>query len=147
MAIKRIVMALLLCLLVRAVDAQTELYNRYSSRSDIRVACVNNMRLDSVSQIEVTILEATDDKSWDWILQEFDIVGQPLGQMSVMFTMRDRREPSKTAPIEHESLDQENSCYVGVDFKNMTLYVFAAISGTPPDSLLKYLIAKMINQN
>lgn len=140
---------LLLVMLAASVSsmAQTELYNKYSSHTEIKVACVNNMQLDSNSQIEVTILEAVDAKGWDWILKEFDIGPQSQDHRSIMFSMRDRQDPSKPAPVRNEKLESDNSCFIGVDFKNWILYVFAAKVGTPPDVLLKYLVSKMISQD
>lgn len=140
---KKLLIVLLLLSFGR-IMAQTELYSRYASHKDIKVACVNNMLLDSTSHIEVTILEANDASGWDWILNEFAIGAQPEGHSSIMFSMRDRHDPSKSAPIKGEQVDEENSCYIGVDFKNQTLYVFAALSGTLPDVLLKYLVARMV---
>lgn len=123
--------------------AQTEIYNRYASHTDIKVACINNMQLDSVSHIEVTMLEAIDDKGWKWILDEFDIGAQSDGQRSIMFSMRDRHDPTKPSRVHNEQVCQDDCCYIGVDFSARILYVFAALKGTPPDSLLKYLVAKM----
>ena len=146
MKLRQLFILSILAAALSTAEAQTELYSKYASHTNIKVACVNNMQLDSASRIEVTTLEAIDDDGWEWILKEFNIGAQQPGQRSIMFSMRDRHDPSQEAPIHDEQIDQDNSCYIGVDFQSQTLYVFAALTGTPPDGLLKYLIAKMIRQ-
>lgn len=143
---KKNLLLIVLLSLVHLASAQTELYNRYSKHTNIKVACINNMSLDDGSLIEVTIFEANDDQGWSWILNEFNVGAQPQGHSSIMFSMRNLHNPAQPAPVKGETLDQENSCYMGVDFKNQTIYFFAALSGSSPDNLLKYLVAKMIKQ-
>lgn len=127
--------------------AQTELYNKYASKTNIKVACVNNMALDSVSKVDVTLLEALDDEGWGWMLKEFNISEQVQGEMSMMFSMRNKHDPAKSAPIVNEIVDISNSCYVCVDYQKRTIYIFTLKAGAKKDVIVKYLLDKMIGNN
>ena len=59
---KMLLLLLLGC--ATSVVAQTDLYNRYSGRTDVRVASVTNFTLDTGITADVTLLEAIDDQSW-----------------------------------------------------------------------------------
>ena len=69
---KRVVFLILL-VCATSVMAQTDLYNRYSSRTDIRVASVTNFTLDTGITADVTLLEAVDDQSWQWLCSTFGL--------------------------------------------------------------------------
>ena len=56
-----------------SVVAQTDLYNRYSGRTDVRVASVTNFTLDTGITADVTLLEAIDDQSWQWLCSTFGL--------------------------------------------------------------------------
>ena len=62
-----------LTLLSLSATAQTDLYKRYASRSDIRVASVTNFTLDTGITADVTLLEAVDDEGWLWLCREFNL--------------------------------------------------------------------------
>ena len=69
---KRLLFLLLLSC-ASCVMAQTDLYNRYSGRTDVRVASVTNFTLDTGITADVTLLEAIDDQSWQWLCSTFGL--------------------------------------------------------------------------
>ena len=141
----------LLALLSLSATAQTDLYNRYASRSDIRVASVTNFTLDSGITADVTLLEAVDDEGWKWLCSEFNLAAPTTEQQQqmqegwdvAMFTQRDRRDPTKPAPVVNEQIDHNCSCYVGVSYLSRTLYIFCCNTDRQSDVVVNYLIEKM----
>lgn len=141
----------LLMLLSLSATAQTDLYNRYASRSDIRVASVTNFTLDSGITADVTLLEAVDDEGWKWLCSEFNLATPTTEQQQqmqegwdvAMFTQRDRRDPTKPAPVVNEQIDHNCSCYVGVSYLSRTLYIFCCNTDRQSDVVVNYLIEKM----
>lgn len=141
----------LLALLSLSATAQTDLYNRYASRSDIRVASVTNFTLDSGITADVTLLEAVDDEGWKWLCYEFNLATPTSEQQQqmqegwdvAMFTQRDRRDPTKPAPVVNEQIDHNCSCYVGVSYLSRTLYIFCCNTDRQSDVVVNYLIEKM----
>ena len=140
-----------LTLLSLSAAAQTDLYKRYASRSDIRVASVTNFTLDTGITADVTLLEAVDDEGWLWLCHEFNLATptqEQIQQMQegwdvAMFTQRDRRDPTKPAPVVNEQIDHNCSCYVGVSYLSRTLYIFCCNTDRQSDVVVNYLIEKM----
>ena len=121
---------LFLCCLAYTLTtlAQTDLYKRYASRTDIRVASVTNFTLDTGITADVTLLEAVDDQGWEWLCKEFNLA---------------RQDPTKPAPVVNEQIDHTQSCYVGVSYLTRTLYVFCCSTDRQSDVVVNYLIEKM----
>ena len=144
---------LFLCCLAYTLTtlAQTDLYKRYASRTDIRVASVTNFTLDTGITADVTLLEAVDDQGWEWLCKEFNHA--PLSQQQqqqmdegwdvALFTQRNRQDPTKPAPVVNEQIDHSQSCYVGVSYLTRTLYVFCCSTDRQSDVVVNYLIEKM----
>ena len=126
---KRLLFLLLLSC-ASCVMAQTDLYNRYSGRTDVRVASVTNFTLDTGITADVTLLEAIDDQ----IAEGWDVT---------MFTQRSRQDPTKPAPVVDEHIDQNNSCYLGVSYLSRTVYIFCCNTEKQSDVVIAYLIRKM----
>lgn len=130
--------------------AQTDLYNRYSSRTDIRVASVSNFELDSGITADVTLLEAIDDQGWQWLCREFLLVELSSQQMEqirqgwdvTMFAHRSPADPTKPADNTQDS-DQQGTCYLGVSYLSRTIYFFCCTTDKQSDVVVKYLIEKM----
>ena len=147
---KRLVFILLM-VCATSVMAQTDLYNRYSSRTDIRVASVTNFTLDSGITADVTLLEAVDDQSWEWLCSTFGLATPSKEQEQqmaagwdvTMFTQRSRQDPTKPAPVVDEHIDQGNSCYLGVSYLSRTVYIFCCSTEKQSDVVIAYLIRKM----
>ncbi len=131
--------------------AQTDLYNRYASRTDIRVASVTNFTLDTGITADVTLLEAIDEEGWQWLCREFNLATPSPEQQEqmnngwdvAMFTQRNRQDPTKPAPVVNEQIDHNQSCYVGVSYLSRTLYIFCCSTDRQSDVVVNYLIEKM----
>ena len=144
-------MPALFMLLSLSAAAQTDLYNRYASRSDIRVASVTNFTLDTGITADVTLLEAVDDEGWNWLCSEFNLATPTQEQKRqmqegwdvAMFTQRDRQDPTRPAPVVNERIDHNRSCYVGVSYLSRTLYIFCCSTDRQSDVVVNYLIEKM----
>ncbi len=147
----RIVLILGLLLWATAAVAQTDLYKRYASRTDIKVASVTNFTLDTGITADVTLLEAIDDEGWNWMCKEFNLSVPTKEQQKqleegwdvAMFTQRDRNDPTKPAPVKDEKVDNQESCYVGVSYMSRTLYIFCCSTDRQSDVVINYLIEKM----
>lgn len=65
--------ALILLLLLAAIQApcQTHIYERYAPHTDLEVAYIENLPLDSVNAINATIIVARDSAAWEWLKDEF----------------------------------------------------------------------------
>lgn len=147
------VLSFLSCLLLTSLIAvgQTDLYNRYASRTDIRVASVTNFTLDTGITADVTLLEAIDDEGWNWLCREFSLATLSPEQQKQMdegwdvafFTQRNRHDPTQPAPVVNEQIDQTNTCYVGVSYLSRTLYIFCCNTDRQSDVVVNYLIEKM----
>ena len=144
---------LFLCCLAYTLTtlAQTDLYKRYASRTDIRVASVTNFTLDTGITADVTLLEAVDGHGWECLCKECTL--PPLAQQQqqqmdegwdvALFTQRNRQDPTKPAPVVNEQIDHTQSCYVGVSYLTRTLYVFCCSTDRQSDVVVNYLIEKM----
>ena len=145
------ILFLLFLVCATSVMAQTDLYNRYSSRTDIRVASVTNFTLDTGITADVTLLEAVDDQSWQWLCSTFGLATPTKEQEQqieagwdvTMFTQRSRQDPTKPAPVVDEHIDQSNSCYLGVSYLSRTIYIFCCSTEKQSDVVIAYLIRKM----
>lgn len=133
------------------VEGQTDVYKRYASRTDIRVASVTNFTLDTGITADVTLLEAIEDEGWEWLCNEFKLASLSPEQQKQMdegwdvafFTQRNRKDPTQPAPIVNDQIDQSNTCYLGVSYLSRTLYIFCCNTDKQSDVMVNYLIEKM----
>lgn len=147
---KRLVFFMLI-VCATSLMAQTDLYNRFSGRTDVRVASVTNFTLDTGITADVTLLEAIDDQSWQWLCSTFGLATPTKEQEQqmeagwdvTMFTQRSRQDPTKPAPVINEHIDQGNSCYLGVSYLTRTVYIFCCSTEKQSDVVIAYLIRKM----
>ena len=138
-----------------AVQAQTDLYQRYASQPGVKVASVSGFAIDSTSRVDVTLLEAVDDDGWQWMMQEFHIgILSPEQQASlsdgndaVLFARRSRSNPSNNAPVKNEEIDVAGSCYLGISYLNRTVYIFCADSEDQYDAIVALLVKKIMHQS
>lgn len=72
-ALCRTLLLSLLMLAACTVAAQSDLYRRYAQRTDVRVAFIEAMRVDSVTTVDVTVVTAVDSAGWQWMMSEFNI--------------------------------------------------------------------------
>ena len=137
------------------VAAQTDLYQRYASQPNIKVASVNNFALDSASHLDVTLIEAIDDQGWAWMKREFMIGDLAPEQQStldagsdvVLFSRRNRKNPSDNAPIVNEQIDAGGSCFMGISYLNRTVFVFCADDEAQYDALVTLLVKKIMHSS
>ena len=147
--------ALLLLLFASlAAAAQTELYQRYATQPNIKVASVSNFALDSTAKVDVTVIAAEDDAGWEWMKREFYIgelspeqqAGLNEGSDVVLFARRNRRNPRENAPILGEQIDVAASCYIGISYLSRAVYVFCADTEEQYDAIVARLIKKIMHQ-
>jgi hypothetical protein len=135
--------------------AQTEFYKRYAGQQGVRVASVNNFALDSASHLDVTLIEAIDDDGWAWMKREFMIGDLAPEQQStldagsdvVLFSRRNRHNPSANAPIINEQIDAAGSCFMGISYLNRTVFVFCADDEAQYDALVTLLVKKIMHSS
>lgn len=148
---RKIFFLLLLMCGAAVASAQTDIYNRYSSRTDVRVASVTNFTLDTGITADVTLLEAIDDQGWQFLCREFSLVELSPQQMDqirqgwdvTMFAQRLRSNPTQSVQVTEEQEGAEGTCYLGVSYLTQTIYIFCCTSNRQSDIILSYLIKKM----
>lgn len=148
---KRLLFLVVFALSVGSLSAQTELYNKYAHRKDVKVACVTNFALNDTATTNVTVIAACDSLGWQWMCDEFSI--SPLSDQQrddllhnrdvVMFAMRDAGDPGHEVKIFGENLDASHSCYMGVSYLSQTVFIFSYSSDTQVDILVDYMIEKV----
>ena len=66
-ALRRALLVSLLMVTAGTAAAQSDLYRRYAQRTDVRVAFIEAMRVDSVTTVDVTVVTAVDSAGWQWM--------------------------------------------------------------------------------
>lgn len=151
---KRIAIVIVL-LASLAAQAQTDLYNRYAQQAGVKVASVSGFALDSVSRVDVTVIEAVDDAGWTWMKGEFYIgdlaaeqeQGLREGSDVVLFARRSRANPKENAPVVGEDIDVAASCYMGVSYLQRAVYIFCADSEAQSDAIATLLVKKIMHSS
>lgn len=151
LATRKIIIFVFLCFSSVIAKGQTDLYKRYASRTDVRVASVTNFTLDTGIVADVTLFEAVDDNGWEWLCEEFELASLSSEQQKqmdegwdvVFFTQRDRLDPTQSASVINDQIDQSNTCYLGVSYLSRTLYIFCCDTDRQSDVVVNYLIEKM----
>ena len=136
-----------------STQAQTELYKRYASQPNVKVASVNGFAIDSISKVDVTVLEAQDDEGWEWMKKEFHIgelspeqqAGLNDGYDAVLFARRSRANPRENAPVLNEEIDVAGSCYLGISYLNRAVYIFCADSEEQYDAVVSLLVKRIMH--
>ena len=136
-------------------NAQTDLYQRYASQPNVKVASVSNFALDSNAKVDVTVIAAEDDAGWEWMKREFFIgnlspeqqQGINEGSDVVLFARRSRSNPRESAPIVGESINMAASCYMGISYLNRAVYVFCADTEEEYDAVVTRLVKKIMHNS
>ena len=152
---KKAIMLPLLLLASLAAQAQTDLYNRYAQQAGVKVASVAGFAIDSVSRVDVTVIEALDDEGWAWMKGEFYIgdlapeqeLGLRQGSDVVLFARRSRVNPGENAPVVGETIDVAASCYMGISYLQRTVYIFCADSEAQSDAIATLLVKKIMHSS
>ena len=150
---KRLVLFAWACLCCLMAPAQTELYQRYASQPNVKVASVTGFAIDSTSRADVTVIAAEDDGGWEWMKREFHIgdlspeqqASLREGYDAVLFARRSRSNPSNNAPVKDEQVDISGSCYLGISYLNQAVYIFCADSEEQYDAVVSLLIKKIMH--
>lgn len=150
---KRLFLILVLFIINISLQAQSDLYSRYASQPGVKVASVSNFPLDSVSQIDVTLVEAEDDEGWTWMKKEFHIVDLLPEQQAdinsgndvVFFARRNRSNPSEGAPVVGDRVDASASCYIGISYLDRAVYIFCAESESQSEAVATLLVRKIMH--
>lgn len=137
------------------LQAQGGLYERYSQHDGVMVASVKGFPLDSVSRIDVLVVEATDNNGWEWMKQEFLIAELPPEQQStlregsdvVFFARRSRTNPREGVPVKGDSIDVSEGCYMGISYLQRSVYIFCADSEEQSDAIVSLLVRKIMHSN
>lgn len=149
-------LALLLLLLASlAAAAQTDLYQRYASQPNVKVASVSNFALDSTAKVDVTVIAAEDDAGWEWMKREFyigDLAPEQQANLQegsdvVLFARRSRSNPRENAPIVDENINVAASCYMGISYLSRAVYVFCADTEEQYDAIVALLIKKIMHNS
>lgn len=151
---KRIVIFIILFASL-AAQAQTDLYSRYAQQAGVKVASVSGFAIDSVSRVDVTVIEAVDDEGWAWMKSEFFIgdlapeqeLGLREGSDVVLFARRSRANPKENAPVVGEDIDVAASCYMGVSYLQRAVYIFCADSEAQSDAIATLLVKKIMHSS
>ena len=149
------IMMILVLAATQSVAAQTDLYQRYASQPDVKVASVNGFALDSNSKVDVTVIAAEDDAGWEWMKREFHIGDlAPEQQASllegsdvVLFARRSRSNPRDNAPIVGENINIAASCYIGISYLSRAVYVFCADTEEQYDAVVALLVKKIMHNS
>lgn len=121
---------------------QTHIYERYASWTDLEVAYLENVPLDSSTSVNVTILIAKDSAVWVELLKSFHI--QPnleiidVNQFPIAFILCDRINPEN---IFHRKI--MDSYYLCVNFKRFTISIYQYNTLDQYQALLSYMIKKV----
>lgn len=156
---KKSLTTLLLLALAITAAAQTDLYQRYASRTDIRVASVNKFAIDSATTIGVTRLEAEDFEAWASLCNDFGfpapsesgntvVKDQSAPKLNswdgVMFAQRNSLDPTQPIAVVNETIDPSQTCYIGVSYLDHTIYIFYCQNAQQANAVLSHLINKML---
>lgn len=154
---RSVVSGLVLCALLflthGALRAQSDLYERYSAQEGIMVAYVSGFPLDSVSHIDVVVVEATADEGWEWMRREFRIADLMPEQWAdlregsdvVLFARRSRSNPGAAVPVVGDDIDVASSCYLGISYLRRAVYIFCADSEEQSDAIVTLLVKKIMH--
>ena len=120
---------LLLSCLALAAQAQTDLYHRYASHSDLSVACVLDYRIDAAHTIDVAMIQAKDSASWRWVASEFNIavldtsLARSLDQGGNVLQTRLSAQSAPQRPLA-QPLADSSLCFLGISHRDRTVWVF-----------------------
>ena len=148
------IVLLLVLAATQSIAAQTDLYQRYASQPNIKVASVSNFAIDSTAKVDVTVIAAEDEAGWEWMKREFYIgdlapeqqAGLDEGNDVVLFARRSRSNPHEGAPVIGEHVDMAASCYMGISYLSRAVYVFCANTEEEYDAVVTLLIKKIMHQ-
>ena len=131
---KKIVICLffVIALVSTGLKAQTQLYLQYAFDKTLSVACIIDYRLEDDMTLDVTMLQAKDDASWDRLVADFNVAALPQnllqsladGNEVVLTHYGMKNHPQTPAEARGDSVDVNNSCFMGIEYREKTIWVF-----------------------
>lgn len=131
---KKIVICLffVIALASTGLKAQTQLYLQYAFDKTLSVACIIDYRLEDDMTLDVTMLQAKDDASWDRLVADFNVAALPQnllqsladGNEVVLTHYGMKNHPQMPAEAKGDFVDVDNSCFMGIEYKEKTIWVF-----------------------
>lgn len=118
---------------------QTHIYEHYASRTDLEVAYLENVPLDSSTSVNATIIIAKDSAAWEWLKDEFRIVTS----MSFGHTFYQQRR-NKYDPTKFQKEDIPNSCFVFANLSQKRITIFQYETINQYYTIIRYLIKRKI---
>lgn len=129
--------------------AQDALYQKYSSQKEYIAAYVRNFELDSNNTVDVILLQARDNQSWNQLVIDFDVerLSENDNAEGPLFAidMRNRKDPSKHAPILNANIDLPNCCQFGASKKEHAIYIFYSNTDQQYKVIMNFLIEKLMH--
>lgn len=123
---------------------QAHIYDRYASRTDLEVAYLENLPLDSATSINATLIIAKDSAAWEWMKVEFQIAPSPSPDYTHCTTgnLRNKNDPTKTR--QEDILD---CCLVIVNYYRKSLSIFQYETLDQYYSIIKFSFKNIIYEN
>lgn len=133
MKMKKVVVCFVLMALASSgLKAQTQLYLQYALDKTLSVACIIDYRLEDDMTLDVTMLQAKDDASWNRLTADFNVETLPQnllqsladGNEVVLTHYGMKNHPQTPAVAKGDSVDVNNSCFMGIEYREKTIWVF-----------------------
>lgn len=132
--------AFILLLLLAAIQApcQTHIYERYAPHTDLEVAYIENLPLDSVNAINATIIVARDSAAWAMLQNDFNIpiIPQEYRELFSDYHFIDywfAPKSNLTAPADSNML---NNDFIVMSREMQTISIFHITSMTKVDLII-----------
>lgn len=118
--------------------SQGELYKRYASRQDITVAQVSGFRLNDTVRVDVVLMVADNEGSWQRLKKEFKIKGQE----GVESWLGDTKQPAQRVKWSGAPVLRAVASH-----SRRTLAFYRLDTETQYDALLDYQLENIKNKN
>ena len=133
---RKLILTLLILLPITAMS-QGKLYNKYSSRQDLKVAEIAGFKLNDSVRVDVVMLQAESDKAWQQMRKEFGIkstegVESWLGEVD--------------NPVNRTKWGNSPVMRVVASHKRHTIGFYCIDNEEQYDALVDYQINKMVSQ-
>ncbi len=110
-----------------SLQAQTHIYSRYASHTDLGVAYVPNFKLDSINTVNVTVIMAQDSVAWEWLKAEFripELSEDELHQLSLRNTVVSLQFRDKNDPTQKANTSASDRCMLSIDHTQHILFIY-----------------------
>lgn len=121
-----------------AAMAQGELYKRYASRPELKVAQVSGFKLCDTVRVDVVLLQADNEKVWQQMVKEFNIAGND----GVTSWLGDTKQPANRVKWTGRPILR-----VVASHKKQTIGLYLLNNETQYDALMDYQLNAMSKKN